>query len=64
MEASMHRMILVVLNVVLFATAEANIGEYDEVWEKRAKDANKTFHEAYNPNPEDVIHHINHHVHK
>ncbi|XP_031106441.1 pectate lyase-like [Ipomoea triloba] len=59
-----RRMFLVVFYVVLVVTVEANIGQYDEVWKKRAHDAKKAAHGAYNPNPHHVIHHINDHVHK
>ncbi|GMP33534.1 hypothetical protein CsSME_00006815 [Camellia sinensis var. sinensis] len=53
--------ILVFVGIIL--TIEANIAEYDEVWQKRAEEANETARQAYHPNPEEVMNHMNHHVH-
>ncbi|XP_059645211.1 pectate lyase-like [Cornus florida] len=50
--------------VVMVSTIEANIGHFDEVWQKRAQEAKKTAREAYHPNPEDVMNHFNGNVHK
>lgn len=40
----------------------ANIAEFDEIWQQRAKEAPKNAMEAYQSNPEEVTEHLNRHV--
>lgn len=47
-----------------FATLSgANIAEFDEHWVKREQEARRHALEAYHPEPQQVLDHLNHHVH-
>ncbi|KAH7550347.1 hypothetical protein ACOSP7_024393 [Xanthoceras sorbifolium] len=48
---------------VIFPVLKADIVEFDEFWQKRAEEAINASRNAYNPNPDEVIHHLNKHVH-
>ncbi|XP_021285533.1 probable pectate lyase P59 [Herrania umbratica] len=53
---------ILLLGLVLVAVSpivKANIGEFDEVWQKRAEEAKKAALRAYEPNPEKVTDHLN-----
>lgn len=58
-----NRLIFFVL-VTLVLSIEANISEFDEVWQTRATQAKKTAQDSYNPHPETVADNLNKHVHK
>lgn len=49
---------------VLVLSIEAHIGEFDEVWRKRAQQAKKAARHAYHPNPKIVADHLNNQVDK
>ncbi|XP_034706232.1 pectate lyase-like [Vitis riparia] len=49
---------------VLAPSIRAHIGEFDEVWQKRAEEAQKAALEAYQPNPEEVTNQFNKNVRK
>ncbi|KAI9174381.1 hypothetical protein LWI28_016488 [Acer negundo] len=49
---------------VIFPVLKANVIEdYDDFWLKREEEAKEASVLAYNPNPDEVVHHLNHHVH-
>ncbi|GLT36134.1 hypothetical protein SLA2020_105360 [Shorea laevis] len=48
----------------LIPSLRADIGEFDEVWQKRAEEAWKNALQAYNPHPEEVTSSLNNHVNK
>ncbi|XP_007046218.2 PREDICTED: probable pectate lyase P59 [Theobroma cacao] len=48
--------------VVIIPTLHAHIAEYDDYWRQREAEAKEHFNKAYNPNPEEVTQHFNHHV--
>ncbi|KAK3226406.1 hypothetical protein Dsin_006268 [Dipteronia sinensis] len=49
---------------VIFPVLKANVVEdYDDFWQKREEEAKEAAILAYNPNPDEVVHHLNHHVH-
>ena len=47
----------------LAITLNANIGEFDEYWQKRKLEVVKYFEEAYHSHPYNVTHHFNQQVH-
>lgn len=47
---------------VLAPAIRAHIGEFDEVWQKRAEQAQKAALDAYHPNPEEVANQFNKNV--
>ena len=49
---------------VLIPSLQANIGDFDKVWEKRALKAWNESEKAYNPNPEEVTDSFNEEVDK
>ena len=49
---------------VLAPAVRAHIGDFDEVWKKRAQDAQKAALESYKENPDDVTNHFNKNVRK
>ncbi|KAF8399421.1 hypothetical protein HHK36_015286 [Tetracentron sinense] len=51
-------------SAVIIPTLRAHIGDFDEVWQKRAEEAKKAALEAYDPNPDEVTNHFNTHVDK
>jgi len=55
-------LILFALALIL-PVAKANIGELDEVWQKRGEEAKKAARDSYHPNPIEVVSHLNYHVH-
>lgn len=58
------RFILFVVVGWILPVLNANIGEWDEVWRRRAEDAwNRTL-QAYHPNPQNVVDHLNVHVNR
>uniref|UniRef100_A0A5B7B2C0 Pectate lyase n=1 Tax=Davidia involucrata TaxID=16924 RepID=A0A5B7B2C0_DAVIN len=64
MEAVKLRYLFVIFVVVMVSTIEANIADFDEVWQKRAQEAKKATRKAYISNPEDVMNQFNKHVHR
>jgi pectate lyase len=44
---------------MMISTLRAHIGEFDEVWQQRAKEAEKAALEAYHPDPENVTRQFN-----
>ena len=49
---------------VIFPVLKANVVEdYDDFWQKQEEEAKEAAILAYNPNPDEVVHHLNHHVH-
>ncbi|XVF50173.1 hypothetical protein PTKIN_Ptkin04bG0074400 [Pterospermum kingtungense] len=50
--------------VAISPLVEANIGEFDEVWQKRAAEAKKGAQIAYEPNPLNVTNDLNTQTHK
>lgn len=48
--------------LAVLPTFRANNGEFDEVWQKKARDARAAANAAYQPNPEEVTEQINHEV--
>lgn len=42
---------------------KGHIGEYDDVWQKRAEEAKKASMDAYHPNPEEITFKLNEQVH-
>lgn len=61
MEYIIFRIVILVSFVVIVA---ANIADFDEVWQKRAEEAKQAALDAYHPNPEEITHNFNMHVHK
>ncbi|KAH7529144.1 hypothetical protein FEM48_Zijuj05G0153300 [Ziziphus jujuba var. spinosa] len=57
-------LILCLLLVAFFPALMANIAEFDEVWQNRAREAKKASRAAYNPHPEQVTQNFNKEVHK
>ncbi|KAL1563120.1 putative pectate lyase P59 [Salvia divinorum] len=58
------RLILFVVVGWILPAFNANIGEWDEVWKRRGEEAwNRTL-EAYHPNPQNVVDHLNVHVNR
>jgi len=45
------------------ALSYAHIGDFDEHWQKREQEARRVALETYHPDPQEVIDHLNHHVH-
>lgn len=43
----------------IFPVLNAHIGEWDEVWQKRAEEARNRTIETYEPIPEHVVAHLN-----
>ncbi|XP_060204685.1 probable pectate lyase P59 isoform X2 [Lycium barbarum] len=64
MRFTKHNLFLFFLVVVLVVSIEAHIGEYDEIWRKRAQQAKKAARHAYHPNPKIVANHLNNQVDK
>lgn len=63
MEATkLSLLIFFVSFAALVPTLRANIGEFDEVLQKKAEQARLAALEAYTPNPEEVTEHLNLHV--
>ncbi|GLT35392.1 hypothetical protein SLA2020_098500 [Shorea laevis] len=61
--AKLSIVFLIFFNVAtLIPSIKADIGEFDEVWRKRAEEAWKNALEAYNPHPEDVTAIVNNRV--
>ncbi|KAL5725015.1 pectate lyase [Ranunculus cassubicifolius] len=56
------RLIIFFSLAILAQLVIANIGEYDEVWKKRAEEAKKNAMEAYQPNPDEITEHLNNHT--
>ncbi|XP_010242445.1 PREDICTED: pectate lyase [Nelumbo nucifera] len=54
---------LLFILAAIIPTLRAHIGDFDEVWQKRAEEAKSNALEAYHPDPDEVINHFNHHVH-
>ncbi|KGN64253.1 pectate lyase isoform X1 [Cucumis sativus] len=50
--------------VMIFPTLKANIADFDEVWQKRAIEAQKASFEAYEPHPEEETNNFNKQVHR
>ncbi|XVF03393.1 hypothetical protein REPUB_Repub04eG0257400 [Reevesia pubescens] len=48
--------------VVIIPTLQAHVAEYDDYWKQRELLAKEHTEKAYNPNPEEVTQHFNHHV--
>lgn len=44
---------------VLAPAVQAHIGDFDEVWQKRAEEAQKAAFAAFNPHPEEVTNLLN-----
>lgn len=63
MEFTKNNLFLFVM-FVLVLSIEAHIGEFDEVWRKRAEKAKKAARHAYHPNPKIVADHLNNQVDK
>ena len=55
-------LLLILTLVVITPITTANIGEFDEVWQKRAEEAQKEALKAYEPNPEIVTQEFNNEV--
>lgn len=49
---------------IIIPTLQANIADFDDVWQKRADEAMRANLAAYHSNPMEVTDQINHHVHK
>lgn len=65
MEANKLRLLFFcVFYLAVFPTLKANIGDFDEVWQKRSHEAKRAAQQAYKPNPEEVTTAFNNHVHK
>lgn len=56
--------ILCLLLVAILPSLMANIAEFDEVWQNRARDAKKASRAAYNPYPEQVTQNFNKYISK
>lgn len=48
---------------VMIPALHANIGEFDQYWHQRAKEAQKAAEETFNRNPEEITENFNKHVH-
>jgi len=46
-----------------FATVRGNIGDFDEAWQQRSREAKAAAREAYTSNPHNVTWEFNKHVH-
>ncbi|XP_057950993.1 pectate lyase-like [Malania oleifera] len=57
-------LLLLALVAMLMGKVRGDIADFDEVWQKRAEEAQKAALEAYEPNPLDTTDHFNEHVHK
>ncbi|XP_050375607.1 pectate lyase-like [Argentina anserina] len=55
---------LCLLMTIAIPVLKANIGEFDEYWQKREKAAHQATKEAYQPNPLKHVNHLNKHTHK
>lgn len=64
MEGATCRLLVLLTLLVIIPVTTANIGDFDEVWQKRAEEAKKAALEAYNPHPEKVTDSLNKNVHK
>ncbi|PHU15462.1 putative pectate lyase 7 [Capsicum chinense] len=64
METLKNRLSFLVILATLAFSIEANIGDFDEVWQTRAMQAEKTAKDYYDPHPEIVADNLNEHVHK
>lgn len=47
---------------VIFPVLKAHVGVFDEFWQKREADSRDAARNAYKPNPDEVVHHLNYHV--
>ncbi|KAG5521151.1 hypothetical protein RHGRI_033638 [Rhododendron griersonianum] len=52
-------LVFLVSLAVMIPALHAHIGEYDEYWQNKAKEAKKAAAETFNPNPEVVINNLN-----
>ena len=59
MKVSKTILVLGLVFVAISPIMKANIGEFDEVWQKRAEDAKKAAQRAYEPNSENVTNNLN-----
>lgn len=50
--------------LVIIPGVTAHIGDFDEVWQKRAEEAKEAAYRAYQPNPEKVTNTLNKNVHE
>lgn len=65
MEANKFSLIFFcVLCLAIFPTLKANIGHFDQVWQKRSEEAKNAAQQAFKPNPEKVTADVNKHVNK
>lgn len=58
------KLLMISAFVMIFPTLNANIANFDEVWQKRAEEAKKAAYEAYQPHPEEVTNNFNQQVHR
>ncbi|KAL9243214.1 hypothetical protein vseg_017128 [Gypsophila vaccaria] len=58
------RLLFLFIFVSNIPVRQANIGEFDEHWQKRQEASKKAAARAYNPNPHDVSNHLYSQVHK
>ncbi|KAI4303887.1 hypothetical protein MLD38_039471 [Melastoma candidum] len=67
-EALHHKLLLLIAFFIVAATVlpivEANIANFDEVWQKRAEDARKAALDAYHPDPLNITNDLNRRVHE
>lgn len=64
MESLGYKLVLLIAFVVTLPILEANIADFDEVWQKRAEAARKAALDAYQPHPENITDELNHRVHE